>query len=376
MSLLLSMALLGVFAQPTNKLRIAILDLNAGVNRSQSQIDGLSDMLSVELFNSGVFSLIERTQVDKVIREQKFQKSNLSSSQRQEIGGILEVDAIVTGTVNFIVRDTRYSSDYSSIINVGEYNIDIRLISVKNGEVLSTAGGEQNNETERELIRRIARQLADNLELPNQYETSPVSSPYLLFDYLYVFPKDLGTFSSMPTSLINATNKNSAYGYNDWRMPTQEELDALNSNRKKLKMNSGISYAHVNSWLYNSQSEFSVRLVRTKVLTQQQAILEDSPYFESQTFNFGTISVLSGIAKGQFRLVNPTSKTIYIESVTNTSQAITVDIDNRTVKSGSSSIINVYYNPNGRQGLSIKNSIKVTLSDGQQITLQISGFVE
>ena len=94
--LLLIVLVLNTAAQTTNKLKIAILDLKAGINRNQTQIDGLADMLSVELFNSGYFSLIERTQVDKVIREQMFQKSNLSSSQRQKIGEVLGDDAIVT----------------------------------------------------------------------------------------------------------------------------------------------------------------------------------------------------------------------------------------------------------------------------------------
>ena len=42
------------FVQPIygNKLRIAILDLKAGVGRSTSQIDGLEDMLTNELFTS------------------------------------------------------------------------------------------------------------------------------------------------------------------------------------------------------------------------------------------------------------------------------------------------------------------------------------
>lgn len=145
-------------APAQNRLRIAILDLNAGVNRTQSQVDGLADMLSVELFNSGCFSIVERTQVDKVIREQHFQMSELSDAQRQKIGGLLKVDAIVTGTINFIPRDTRYGSDYSSKYDVGEYNVDIRLVSVNTGEWLSVAGGEQKGCTERELMRHVAMQ--------------------------------------------------------------------------------------------------------------------------------------------------------------------------------------------------------------------------
>ena len=361
-------------ASAQNRLRIAIIDLDAGVNRIQQQVNGLADMLSVELFNSGCFTIVERSKVEKVIREQHFQMSDLTDAQRQKIGGILEVDAIVTGTINFIPRDTRYGSDHSSKYDVGEYNVDIRLVSVNTGEWLSVAGGEQKGCTERELMRRVAMQLADNLELPNRNATV-ASSPYLLYDYLYVYPEDLGVFTSAPTSLIQATNKNSAYGYNDWRLPTQEELDALNSNRKTLRMNGRNAYAHANSWRYGA-TEFSVRLVRTAVLVQQPSIPQGSAYFESTTCNLGRISVLSGSARGQFVLQNPTSSNVYIQNVTNTSSALTVNATSRAICPGESGIVEIWYNPNGRQGMSINNSIKVTLSDGQQNTLNVKGFVE
>lgn len=361
-------------APAQNRLRIAIIDLDAGVNRTQQQVNGLADMLSVELFNSGCFTIVERSKVEKVIREQHFQMTDLTDAQRQKIGGILEVDAIVTGTINFIPRDTRYGSDHSSKYDVGEYNVDIRLVSVNTGEWLSVAGGEQKGCTERELMRRVAMELADNLELPNQNVVA-ASSPYLLYDYLYVYPEDLGVFTSAPTSLIQATNKNSAYGYNDWRLPTQEELDALNSNRKALRMNGRNAYAHANSWQYGATA-FCVRLVRTAVLVQQPSITQGSAYFESTTCNLGRISVLSGSAHGQFVLQNPTSNNVYIQNVTNTSSALTVNATSRAICPGESGIVEIWYNPNGRQGMSINNSIKVTLSDGQQITLNVKGFVE
>ncbi|MBQ8959105.1 MAG: DUF1573 domain-containing protein [Bacteroidales bacterium] len=361
-------------AQAQNRLRIAILDLDAGVNRTQQQVNGLADMLSVELFNSGCFTIVERSKVEKVIREQHFRMTYLTDAQRKKIGGTLKVDAIVTGTINFIPRDTHYGSDYSSKHDVGEYNVDIRLVSVNTGEWLSVAGGEQKGCTERELMRRVAMELTNNLELSNPNVVA-ASSPYLLYDYLYVYPEDLGVFTSAPTFLIQATNKNSSYGYNDWRLPTQEELDALNSNRKTLRMNGRNTYAHANSWRYGA-TEFSVRLVRTAVLMQQSSIPQGSAYFESTTCNWGRISVLSGSARGQFVLQNPTSSNVYIQNVTNTSSALTVNATSRAICPGESGIVEIWYNPNGRQGMSINNSIKVTLSDGQQITLNVKGFVE
>jgi len=117
-------------------------------------------------------------------------------------------------------------------------------------------------------------------------------------------------------------------------------------------------------------------LVRTAVLVQQPAIPQGSPYFESTTCNLGRINVLSGSARGQFVLQNPTSNNVYIQNVTNTSSALTVDYTSGAIRPGEAGYVVVLYNPNGRQGMSINNSIKVTLSDGQQITLNVKGFVE
>jgi hypothetical protein len=140
-------------------------------------------------------------------------------------------------------------------------------------------------------------------------------------------------------------------------------------------MNGRNAYAHTKSWRYGA-TEFSVRLVRTAVLVQQPSIPQGSAYFESTTCNLGRISVLSGSARGQFVLQNPTSSNVYIQNVTNTSSALTVNATSRAICPGESGIVEIWYNPNGRQGMSINNSIKVTLSDGQQITLNVKGFVE
>ena len=69
------------------KLSIAILNLQAGVSRSQSQVDGLSDILTVELHNSGAFIIKERLQVDKVLSEmQLLSVTTLDEAQRKAIG--------------------------------------------------------------------------------------------------------------------------------------------------------------------------------------------------------------------------------------------------------------------------------------------------
>lgn len=264
------------FAQ--NRIKIAVVDLRPGVNRTQEQINGLEDMLIAELFNSGKFTVVDRTQVSKVIREQRFQNSSLSDAQCRKIGGILGVDAIITGTVNFTIRDRRMASDYRSSVSVGEYNVDVRMIKL-NGEIIAAAGDEQGSGTERQLMNRIARRLANSVDL-SSFET----------------PK----------------------------APRQTR----------------------------------------------------APYFDKTSHNFGTVQVLSGKVKTRFCLKNYSGKTVYITDISKTSSALSVDYSTSGIADESEGCITVTFNPNGRQGSSFKNSIIVTLSDDQQITLYVQGRVE
>lgn len=260
------------------KIKVAVVNLRPGVNRTQSQINGIEDMLIAELFNSGKFTVVSRTQVDKVIREQRFQNSSLSDAQCRKIGGILGVDAIITGTVNFTVRDRRMASDYRSSVDVGEYNVDVQMIKL-NGEIIAAAGDEQGSGTERQLMSRIARKLANSVDL-SSFET----------------PK----------------------------APRQTR----------------------------------------------------APYFDKTSHNFGTVQVLSGKVKTRFCLKNYSGKTVYITDVSKTSSALSVDYSTSGIADESEGCITVTFNPNGRQGSSFRNSIIVTLSDDQQITLYVQGRVE
>ena len=104
-----------------NKLRIAILDIKAGVGENTSHVDGLEDMLTNELFNSGYFTIVERSRVDQVLHANNLYGKTLTTAQYQEMAKKLQVDAILVGTINYIIRDVKNASDGSSKINLGEY---------------------------------------------------------------------------------------------------------------------------------------------------------------------------------------------------------------------------------------------------------------
>ena len=146
---------LNIYSQ--EKPKLAVIDFMPGIGVFESQVNGLSDMLINALFDLGKFSIIERTQIDKVFEEQGFQKSSLSSSQLTKVGEILGVNYILAGTVNFIVTDRTIEQTQTGMVS-GEYNLDIRIVDVSNGEIIATAGvTKTNNQTYRSLMPTLAK---------------------------------------------------------------------------------------------------------------------------------------------------------------------------------------------------------------------------
>ncbi|MCW5965005.1 MAG: curli production assembly protein CsgG [Bryobacterales bacterium] len=100
------------------KKRVAILDFEYGT--VQNWVDGMfganvdigkgiSDLLVEKLLNTGQYSIIERSALDKVLKEQNFSNSDRAdSSSAAKIGQLLGVDAIITGSI------TQFGSDDNS----------------------------------------------------------------------------------------------------------------------------------------------------------------------------------------------------------------------------------------------------------------------
>ena len=350
------------------KLRIAILDIRPGVGQTVSQVDGLEDMLSTELFKSGYFTIIERSRVDQVLRANDLYGKKLTSAQQKAMADKLQVDAVLIGTINYIISDVKTASDGSSKINVGEYDVDLRLVSVT-GEYLSSAAVRAAGKTERETMDMAAREIVKNLD-PSVKGNKTVQ---VLYDYLYVFPEDLGAFSTEPSNIIDITNRNNSYGYSDWRLPTSEEVQIMEANATMLRLDNSREYASDRSYWNKS---YNVRLVRTKIVVQQRPVNRQRPYFEETSRDFGNIPILGGIAKKRFCLQNPSDRNVSIKNVTKTDSHITVEWDKNEIAPGEKGFIRVMYNPNGRQGVSFKSTIVATLSDGQTIDLLVSGRVE
>ena len=141
------------------KMKIAVMDFKAGVGVNANEVEGLSDMLINTLYESGKFSIVERSQINQVLKEQKFQASELTNEQLAEVGRILGVESVLIGTVNFLAEHKNPDGSMT-----GEYNVDVRAVDVESGEVVTTAGAAKSTgSTYRSMMEKIGCQLAKNL---------------------------------------------------------------------------------------------------------------------------------------------------------------------------------------------------------------------
>ena len=233
-TMLAIIAMLIAGAVNAQKPKLAVMDFMAGVGLYQNDVNGLSDMLINSLFNTERFELIERGQLCQLIGETNLQKSSLSAGQLQQLA-IKGVNFLLLGTVN---------------LTGGEYNVDIRVVDVGTGQLYSTAGVTKlSGQTYRDMMPKLANELAT--KLPQTVSATvtviPVSEKpkehiVILYNYLRVYPEDLGTFSSYPHKIVEAINNDITYGYNTWRLPTEEEMSLINNNRDKVQGLSSSGY--------------------------------------------------------------------------------------------------------------------------------------
>lgn len=226
--------------------RIAVLNFNAGSGVTQVEVDGLSSIFNTYFAPKGA-EIVERTSVDKILQEQKFQNSRFTNTDMVALGEMLNVSLIVVGDVNVVME---------------QYNIDVRVVNVQTGTIVAKDGAScSKGGSYRDMMRELGERLSKSLELEiEKFQTTSDKKSndnngkesvlpknmttkitednskrertdvVVLEGFLKLYPEDLGEFSRKPNQLIKEINQQKRYGYNSWRLPTQEELDLIRSN--------------------------------------------------------------------------------------------------------------------------------------------------
>lgn len=223
MKKLISFLLMCIVALSMSAQRCAVLEFKAGAGISQADVDGISAIF-ITYFRPAGYTMVERTQIDKAIDEQGFQRSRMTESQMVRIGQILNVSKIVVGDVNVVM---------------GQYNVDARVINVESGTIAATEGATFAGTSYRTTMQSIAQKLASKIAITSggtvqasntQQTPQQRNEPYVIYGYLKVFPNDLGSFDAEPRQVISRLNQSQQYGYGTWRLPTNEELALMRAN--------------------------------------------------------------------------------------------------------------------------------------------------
>lgn len=146
-SLCIIITMMLIFSTNVYGQRIAVLEFKPGVGVSLADVDGLSSIF-VTYFSPENYTLVERSQIDRVIDEQNFQRSSLTENQMVKIGEILNLSKVVVGNINIIM---------------GEYNIDVRVINIETGTIAATEGASFGQGSYREGMKNLALNLANKL---------------------------------------------------------------------------------------------------------------------------------------------------------------------------------------------------------------------
>lgn len=221
MKKLILIGALCLMALTMNAQRCAVLDFKAGTGVSVADIDGISEIFGT-YFRPAGYTMVERTQINKVITEQRFQQSSLTQEQMVRVGQILNVSKIVLGVIT---------------VWGGGYNVDVRIVDVQSGIDVAAEGATFTGDY-RTAMKNLAQKLAGKIAITPGKTVQPTPAPAprtrssveVLYGYLKIFPNELGVFQSEPTSVIRQINAQAQHGYNNWRIPTEEELSLMRAN--------------------------------------------------------------------------------------------------------------------------------------------------
>jgi TolB-like protein len=130
------------------RINMAVVDFEAkGI--SEVNVSILTERLGIELFKTDKFNIIERQQMDEILKEQGFQQTGCFSNECVvEMGKLVGVEQIVTGSV----------SKFENI-----YSISARVIDVQTGKVLNISTYDYKGELDNLLeqgVKKVALDIA------------------------------------------------------------------------------------------------------------------------------------------------------------------------------------------------------------------------
>lgn len=166
--LLLAITSLHTLCAQVNMPQIAVVEFKAGAGISQeNDVSGISSIFSTYFEPKG-YKLVERSQIDRVIKEQGFQEGQMTQEEMVRIGEILNVSYIVMGDVTQVRK---------------EYNLDIRVVDTEGGEIIAKDGITWKEDVSyRETMKVLAKSISSKMPEPKKQDMIEKKDTIILVD--------------------------------------------------------------------------------------------------------------------------------------------------------------------------------------------------
>jgi len=205
--------------------RVAIVDFD--ISNTNKKYDGLgkamADMLITDMKNNVSSSkavFIERNQINKVLKEQKFQRgTNVDKKSTVAFGKVLGVNYLLTGSI--FVLDEMCS-------------IDSKLIDASTGEIVYAESVDGSLSNWLQLKSKLGTQLSQKLAIPIQKykieETASISENVLTNYSLAVEATDNNNFDEAQKLLKEIKTEDANFEYSSPLM--KQIIELINSTKK------------------------------------------------------------------------------------------------------------------------------------------------
>lgn len=199
------------------------------------------------------YSAVDRDDISSILSEQQFQQSGLVDSETIKRLGAM------TGAKLILRAEALKTNDKDIYVVVKLLDVETARIRMTEDITLSISNIESGCN---DLANKV-------LGISNSAANKPVK----LYGYLTVYPKDIGSFTMQPNGVIAHLNNTVSYGYNGWRLPTDEELSVMRSAAEQIPdfQNSRYMTSSISSYEYPTL----VRLVTTGASAEELRKIEE-----------------------------------------------------------------------------------------------------
>ena len=130
------------------KKRVAILDFKAE-NTSNTYARAVRNLFEVALHKTGIVDILERNQIETILREQGFSMTGCTDeSCAVQIGKLLSADMVVMGNLN----------------KLGQYAITVKFVDVGKGAIqFAESESAQNDNALKSAVDRLANNVAEKI---------------------------------------------------------------------------------------------------------------------------------------------------------------------------------------------------------------------